>query len=84
LRTGEQISVCSISTLVSCGMSRAGVEESAHALRHTIATLLARERGRDLTLVADIPFGHADLMTARHYARPDRKDRRAAVEALAE
>jgi site-specific recombinase XerD len=82
-RTGEQISVRSISKLVSSVMSRAGIEESAHALRHTVATRLAREHGRDLALVADI-LGHVDLKTTRHYARSDLADRRAALEDLAE
>jgi site-specific recombinase XerD len=81
-RTGEQISVRSISKLVSAVMSRAGIEESAQALRHTVATRLAREPGRDLALVADI-LGHADLKTTRHYVRSDLEDRRAALEDLA-
>lgn len=63
-------------------MAEAGIEESAHALRHTVATRLAREYGRDLTLVADI-LGHADLKTTRHYVRSDLEDRRAALEDLA-
>ena len=81
-RTGQQISVRSISKLVSSVMTRAGIDESAHALRHTVATRLAREYGRDLALVADI-LGHADLKTTRHYVRSDLEDRRAALEDLA-
>jgi integrase len=71
-RTGEQISV----------MVRAGIDESAHALRHTVATRLARECGRDLALVVDF-LDHADLKTTRHYVRSDLEDRRAALEELA-
>jgi site-specific recombinase XerD len=82
-RTGEPLSVRSISKLVSTVMASAGIEESAHALRHTVATCLAREHGRDLALVADI-LGHADLKTTRHYVRSDLEDRRAALEELAE
>jgi integrase len=64
-------------------MARAGIEESAHAPRHTVATRLVREHGRELALVADV-LGHADVKTARDYARSDLEDRRAALEHLAE
>ena len=67
----------SISKLVSTVMTSAGIEGSAHALRHTVATRLAREHGRDLALVADI-LGHADLNATRDYVRSDLEDRRAA------
>ena len=45
-------------------MASAGIEESAHGLRHTVAMRLAREHGRDLALVVDI-LGHADLKSTR-------------------
>src|SRR4051794_28391407 len=45
-RTGEPLSVRSISKLVTATMARAGIEESAHALRHTVATRLVRSRAR--------------------------------------
>jgi site-specific recombinase XerD len=82
-RTGERLSVRSISKLVSAVMRSAGLGESAHALRHTVATRLVREHGRDLVLVADI-LGHADVKTTRAYARSDLDERRAALEALAD
>ena len=82
-RTGEPLSVRSISKIVPTVMASAGIEESAHALRHTVATRLVREHGRDLVLVADI-LGHADVKTTRHYVRSDLEDRRAALEDLAE
>ena len=62
-------------------LTAAGVEESAHALRHTLATRLVREHGRDLALVADV-MGHADMKTTRRYARSELEDRRAALEDL--
>jgi site-specific recombinase XerD len=57
------------------------VLESAHGLRHTVATQLVRDHGRDLALVADI-LGHADVKTTRRYARSELEERRAALEAL--
>ncbi|HEX6023059.1 MAG TPA: tyrosine-type recombinase/integrase [Solirubrobacter sp.] len=80
-RTGEQLSVRSITKLVTKVMAAAGVEETAHGLRHTLATRLVREHGRDLALVADV-LGHADVKTTRRYARSELEDRRAALEAL--
>jgi site-specific recombinase XerD len=79
-RTGEQLSVRSITKLVTKVMAAAGVEETAHGLRHTLATRLVREHGRDLALVADV-LGHADVKTTRRYARSELEDRRAALEA---
>jgi integrase len=58
-------------------------EDSAHALRHTVATRLVRDHRHDLVLVADI-LGHADVKTTRHYARSGLEDRRAALEDLAD
>ncbi len=80
-RAGRRLSVRSISKLVSAVLAAAGIEESAHALRHTLATRLVREHARDLALVADI-LGHADVKTTRHYARSEIEDRRAALEDL--
>src|SRR3954468_10663386 len=82
-RTGEQLSVRSISTVVTATMGAAGIPESTHALRHTVATRLVRDHGRDLVLVADI-LGHADVKTTRRYARSDLEQRRAALEELAD
>jgi site-specific recombinase XerD len=80
-RTGEQLSVRSFTKLVTKVMAAAGVAETAHGLRHTLATRMVREHGRDLALVADV-LGHADVKTTRRYARSDLEDRRAALEAL--
>ena len=80
-RTGQRLSVRSISKLVSAVLGAAGIEESAHALRHTLATRLVRDHARDLALVADI-LGHTDVKTTRRYARSELEDRRAALEQL--
>jgi integrase/recombinase XerD len=78
-RTGQRLSVRSISKLVATLLESAGIDESAHALRHTLATRLVRDHARDLALVADI-LGHADVKTTRRYARSELDDRRAALE----
>ncbi len=80
-RGGRRLSVRSISKLVGVVLAAAGIEESAHALRHTLATRLVRDHARDLALVADI-LGHADVKTTRRYARSELEDRRAALEDL--
>lgn len=80
-RSGQRLSVRSISKLVAGVMAAAGVQESAHGLRHTVATRLVRDHRRDLVLVADI-LGHADVKTTRRYARSELEDRRAALEEL--
>ncbi len=59
-RRGGSLSVCSITAIATGAMRDAGVGESAHALRHTLATRLLRERAADLPLIVDI-LGHADV-----------------------
>jgi site-specific recombinase XerD len=59
-------------------MAAADVDEPAHGLRHTLASRLVRDHGRDLPLVADV-LGHADVKTTRSYARSELEDRRAAL-----
>jgi site-specific recombinase XerD len=80
-RGGGSLSVRSITTIATSVMRDAGVEESAHALRHTLATRLLRERAADLTLVADI-LGHPDVRSTRRYTRSTIEDRRAALQDL--
>jgi site-specific recombinase XerD len=75
-RTGERLSVRSLSKIVTAAMAKAGIDETANALRHTVATRLVRDHAHDLVLVADIK-------TTRRYARSDLEQRRAAVEDLA-
>lgn len=58
----------------------AGLEVSAHVLRHTCVTNLVRA-GTDVVLVAEIA-GHRRLDTTRRYSLPSEADRDAAVEAV--
>jgi integrase len=60
--------------------ARAGLELSAHRLRHTCLTGLVR-RGNDLVMVAELA-GHQKLDTTRRYTLPSAADRQAAVEGL--
>lgn len=82
-RTGEPLSVRSISKIVTAPMARAGIEESAHALHHTVATRQVRDHAHDLVQVADI-LGHADVKTTQRYARSDLEQRPAALDDLAD
>jgi len=59
---------------------QAGLQLSAHTLRHTFLTNLVRN-GTDLVLVAELA-GHSRLETTRKYSLPSTSDRRAAVDAL--
>ncbi len=58
----------------------AGLELSAHTLRHTAVTNLIRS-GADVVLVAEIA-GHRRLDTTRRYSLPSAADRDAALDAL--
>ena len=59
---------------------RAGLELSAHVLRHTCVTNLVRG-GSDIVLVAELA-GHRRLETTRRYSLPSAADRQAAMDAL--
>ena len=59
---------------------RAGLELSAHVLRHTCVTNLVRG-GNDIVLVAELA-GHRRLETTRRYSLPSAADRQAAMDAL--
>jgi integrase/recombinase XerC len=58
----------------------AGIELSAHVLRHTLLTSLVRN-GNDLVLVAEIG-GHKRLETTRRYSLPTRGDKEKALDEL--
>jgi len=60
-------------------MTDAGLQETAHGLRHTLVTRLVRDQGHDLVLVADL-LGHCDVKTTARYARSTSNDQRAALE----
>jgi integrase len=78
-RSGARLSARTVNAIVANAMNSAGLDHTAHALRHTLATRLVREDGCDLVLVADV-LGHQDVKTTARYARSTCDDRRAALE----
>jgi len=77
---GGRLSPRSIDRVVRGVASNAGLELSAHVLRHTCVTNLVRG-GNDIVLVAELA-GHRRLETTRRYSLPSAADRQAAMEAL--
>jgi integrase/recombinase XerC len=79
-RTGRRMTPRAIDLVVRRLARDAGLQLSAHVLRHTCVTNLIRW-GADVVLVAEIA-GHRRLDTTRRYSLPSEADRDAAVEAL--
>jgi site-specific recombinase XerD len=79
-RTGGRLSARSADRDVRLVAAGAGLELSAHTLRHTCLTGLVR-RGNDLVMVAELA-GHQKLETTRRYTLPSAADRQRAVEDL--
>ena len=79
-RSGRRLSTRAIDMVVRRLAADAGLELSAHLLRHTCVTNLVRG-GTDVVLVAELA-GHRRLDTTRRYSLPSEADRDAAVEAL--
>ncbi len=79
-RAGGRLSARSADRDVRAVAARAGLELSAHTLRHTCLTALVR-RGNDLVMVAGLA-GHSKLDSTRRWTRPSAADRQAAVEDL--
>lgn len=79
-RQGGRLTARSIDRVVRKIGALAGLELSAHVLRHTCVTNLVRA-GNDLVLVAELA-GHRRLETTRRYSLPSEADRQAAMEAL--
>lgn len=79
-RTGGRLSARSADRDVRAVGARAGLELSAHTLRHTCLTALVR-RGNDLVMAAELA-GYQKLDTTRRYTLPSAADRQAAVEDL--
>lgn len=77
---GGRLTTRSVDLLMDRLGEEAGVEVSAHVLRHTFATNLIR-KGHDLVLVAELT-GHARLDTVRRYSLPTVHDLEAAIESL--
>ncbi len=79
-RKGARLSSRAVDLIVRDVGRRAGLELSAHVLRHTCLTNLVRG-GNDLVMVAEIA-GHRRLETTRRYSLPSIADREAAMEGL--
>lgn len=79
-RKGKRLSPRAIDLIVRHLGGDAGLELSAHILRHTCLSNLVRH-GNDLVLVAEIA-GHKRLETTRRYSLPSAEDREAAMEGL--
>jgi len=79
-RRGQPLAARTIDLVLRKLAADAGLELSAHTLRHTCLTNLVR-RGNDLVLVAELA-GHKRLETTRRYSLPTAADRAAAMEAL--
>jgi integrase/recombinase XerC len=79
-RQGRRLTPRSVDRAVRGVAARAGLELSAHVLRHTCVTNLVRG-GSDLVLVAELA-GHRRLETTRRYSLPSAADRQAAMDGL--
>lgn len=77
-RTGRRMSSRAVDLVVRRLATQAGLELSAHVLRHTFVTNLIRS-GADVVLVAELA-GHRRLDTTRRYSLPSQADKDAAVE----
>lgn len=77
---GRRLSPRAVDLVVRGVGKRAGLELSAHVLRHTCVTNLVRG-GNDIVLVAELA-GHRRLETTRRYSLPSEADRQAAMDAL--
>ncbi len=81
-KQGRQMSISALDLIVRKVGQDAGIEISAHVLRHTLLTALVRNRN-DLVLVAEIG-GHKRLETTRRYCLSTLSDKERAVESLSE
>ncbi len=77
---GAPLSERAIDRVIRLVGATAGLQLSAHVLRHTFCTNLVRQHN-DLILVAELA-GHTRLETLRRYSLPTSADRQAAVDAL--
>ncbi len=79
-RAGARLSLRAADSVVRKVAGMAGLELSAHVLRHTCLTGLVR-RGTDLVTVAELA-GHSRVETTRRYSLPSEADRQQAVDDL--
>ena len=78
--SGKRMSTRAIDLVIRRLAAEAGLELSAHVLRHTCVTNLIRS-GADVVMVAEIA-GHRRLDTTRRYSLPSQADKDAALEAV--
>jgi integrase/recombinase XerC len=79
-RAGRRLTARAVDLVVRKVAGRAGLELSAHVLRHTCITKLVRA-GNDVVLVAELA-GHRRLETTRRSSLPSHADRQQAMDAL--
>ena len=79
-RGGHRLTARAVDLVVRKVAAAAGLELSAHVLRHTCITKLVRG-GSDVVLVAEIA-GHRRLETTRRYSLPSQADRQQAMDTL--
>jgi site-specific recombinase XerD len=79
-RSGSRMTTRAIDFVIRRLAAEAGLELSAHILRHTCVTNLIRS-GADVVLVAEIA-GHRRLDTTRRYSLPSQADKDAALEGV--
>jgi len=79
---GGRMTTAALDLIVRKVGQEAGLEISAHILRHTLLTNLVRQ-GNDLVLVAEIG-GHKRLETTRRYSLPSSEDKKKAMAALSD
>jgi integrase/recombinase XerC len=79
-RAGGPMSARAVDLAVRRLAAEAGLQLSAHTLRHTALTNLVRS-GADVVMVAEIG-GHRRLDTVRRYSLPSEADKDAALEAV--
>lgn len=79
-RSGTRMGSRAVDLVVRRLAREAGLDLSAHVLRHTCVTNLIRS-GADVVLVAEIA-GHRRLDTTRRYSLPSQADKDAALEAV--
>jgi len=77
---GRRLSPRAVDMVIRNTARGAGLELSAHVLRHTCVTNLVRG-GNDIVLVAELA-GHQRLETTRRYSLPSAADRQAAMDRL--
>ncbi|BDC71097.1 tyrosine-type recombinase/integrase [Prescottella equi] len=79
-RPGEHIHSKSVSQMIGQAMRRAGIQRTAHGLRHWFGTTLLDD-GADLRVVQEL-LRHASLSTTQIYTKVPDGRRRTAVESL--